>query len=332
MTLAEEYESLTAAAAAWSPSAVGQFEVSGPDAHAWVNRVTTVDISALPPGRFAHALCLRSDASILARVTVNRLDDLIVLLVEEPVRDELWQYFVANKRGNIRLRDVSDEVAVMVIRGPAAADRVGHLLTPVPARPGDLATARLAGTGVFAARTTSDGPDGIDLYCRARDRAAVEASLAELAIPVVADATWEVARLEWGVARAGIEIDTDDTPVEAGLERLVATHKGASFPGEVAFAERVRTGALKKLVGFVVVDGADNIPSVGAPVAVNGRVVDRVRSVAASPRYGIIGMTAVPIGADAAGSELTIGDGAASLSARVATPPFTERVIAEPGR
>lgn len=316
----DSYRALTTTAAAYSTEDLGQFEVSGPDAHAYVNRVTTVDVSAVPPGRFAHALMLRDDATVMGRVTVYRFEDLVMLLVQGRFRAEAWEYLVARKRGNVRLRDISENVAAIAVRGPGAAHKLATFLDPVPSHPGDLCRARLAGIGVFAARATDDGPDGVDLYCRASDLAALKAALDRLVIPFVDEATWELVRLEWGVARIGIEIDAGDTPIEASLDHLVAQGKGAPFPGEVALDTRRRSGPLKRLVGFAV-DG-ERAPPVGAEVMVNDRVVDRVRSVGHSPRAGIIGMTAVPQGADITDTPLIILADGARWDARVVRPPF----------
>jgi aminomethyltransferase len=318
------YQALTTAAAAWSSDALGQFEVSGADAHAFVNRVTTVDISKLPPGRFADALFLRDDASILGRVTVYRFEDLVMLLVDDAIRLAAWEYLVARKRGNVRLRDISADVAVVSVRGPAAAARLATLLDPVPAAPGDLRRARCAGVDVFAARGDRFGPDGLDLYCRARDVHSLRSAIASLGIPFVDEEVLDLARLEWGVPRVGIEIDEADSPLESGLDHLVAQGKGAPFPGEVALANRRRTGAFKVLTGVEI--AGDDLPPVGAEVHLNGRAVDRLRSVARSPRAGVIGMTAVPRGSDAGGSPVRIVAGTRSWDAILVRPPFVERV------
>jgi len=320
MTMDDAYRALTTTAAAYTTEDLGQFEISGPDAHAYVNRVTTVDISKVPPGRFAHALMLRDDATVMGRVTVYRFDDLVMLLVEGGFRTEAWDYLVARKRGNVRLRDISDSVAAIAVRGPAAAHKLATFLDPVPSRPGDLCRARLAGIGVFAARATDDGPDGVDLYCRSSDLAALRSALDRLVIPFVDDTTWQLVRLEWGVARIGIEVEAGDTPIEASLDHLVAQGKGAPFPGEVALDTRRRSGPLKRLVGFVV--QGIIVPPVGAEVMVNDRAVDRVRSVARSPRAGIIGMTAVPQGADVTDTPLVLVADGTRFDAKVVHPPF----------
>jgi aminomethyltransferase len=317
MITTDEHQLLRTGAGAWTSAALGLFEVTGVDAHAYVNRISTVDISNLPPGRFAHALLLRDDATILGRVTVYRFEDRVMLLVEGESRVEAWDYLVTRKRGNIRLRDISEDVTAVAVRGPAAVGRISTLMAPIPQEPGDVMMARLAGVDVFAARATRDGPDGLDLFCRTRDMVSLSSSLERLEIPFVSDAAWQLLRLEWGVPRVGIEINSADTPIEAGLEDLVAQGKGAPFPGEVALATRRRTGPLKRLVGFAMA-GID-LPPVGAEVRVNGRIFDRVRSVGHSPRLGVIGTTAVPVGADTPGTALVISDGGRIWDASVRT-------------
>ena len=321
--LFEEHRVLVSGAGSYVADGLGQFEVTGVDAHAYINRVATLDVSLLPPGRFAHALILRDDAGILDRVTVYRFPDRIMLLVDAQFREAAWEYIVARKRGNVRLRDISDDVGLITVRGPAAAARLGPLMSPLPSDPGDLVTARFAGVDVFAGRATLDGPDGIDLFCRRRDRDSLEGGLKHAGVYAVIREAWELLRLEWGVARVGIEIDSDDTPVEAGLEQLVAEGKGAPFPGETALASRRRTGAIRRLVGFRV--HGDEVPPVGARVSVSGLLIDRIRSVGRSPRVGIIGMTALPTSAGAPGTPLRFEAGAQSWLGEVVRRPFVTR-------
>ena len=316
----DDYRRLVEAAAYWVAVDLGQFEVTGPDAHAFVNRIVTADISLLAPGHFVHSLLLRDDASILDRVTVYRFPDRLMLLVDAGYREAAWNHIVDRKRGNLRLRDISEDIALVAVRGATAAAQLSRLLAPFPAEPGQVLSARLAGVDVFAARTTRDGPDGLDLYCRTRDRAALESSLIGAGVSAVGDKAWHLLRLEWGIPTVGVEIDADDTPVEVGLEQLVAEGKGAPFPGETALAARRRAGAIMRLVGFRV--PGDDVPPVGASVRVAGLMVGRVRSVMKSPRAGVIGMTAVPTTADIPGTALVIEDGERRWTAEVTRRPF----------
>ncbi|HEX3928629.1 MAG TPA: glycine cleavage T C-terminal barrel domain-containing protein [Gemmatimonadales bacterium] len=319
----EAHRALTHTAGAWVANGLGQFEVVGPDAHAFVNRVATADLSLLDPGRFVHSLLLNDDATILGRLTVYRFADRVMLLVDAAQREAAWEHIVARKRGNVRLRDISDDVGVIAVRGPAVTARISPVLAPYPDEPGTVITARLAGIDVFAARATADGPDGIDLYCRGRDRDSLEWALGRAGALPVDEAAWRLLRLEWGIANVGAEIDAGDTPVEAALEHLVAEGKGAPFPGEIALVARRRAGALKRLVGFHV--SGDDVPPIAARVDVGGVVVDRVRSVGRSPSAGIIGMTAVPTTADVPGTRLTFAAGGKTWRAAIVRRPFVTR-------
>jgi glycine cleavage system aminomethyltransferase T len=324
--MTEGYHALTTGAASWTASGLGQFEVAGADAHAFVNRIATADLSVLVPSRFVHSLLLRDDASILDRVTVYRFPERVMLLVDASQRHAAWEHIVARKRGNVRLRDISDDMGVIAVRGPGIVACLAQLLVPTPSEPGDVVTARLAGIDVFAARATLDGPEGFDFYCRLRDLPALQAALLDAGVCPVSDEDWRISRLEWGVPTVGIEIDPGDTPVEAGLESLVAEGKGAPFPGETALASRRQTGAIKRLVGFHV--AGEDIPPLASRVTVAGVMVDRVRSIAQSPRVGVIGMTAVPTTADVPATRLTMISGERVWKATIMRRPFVTRALA----
>lgn len=321
----DEYRALSGDAASWIARGFGQFEVSGPDANAFVNRIATADLSVLTPGSFVHSLLLHDDATILDRVTVYRFPERVMLLVDGAQREAAWDDLVSRKRGNVRLRDISQDMGVIVVRGPHIVARLDSVLNPMPATPGTIVTARLGGVDVFAARATGDGPDGFDCYCRTRDLAAVESILAGTGVVPVGDRVWQLHRLEWGMATVGVDIDPDDTPLEAGLDHLVAEGKGAPFPGELAFAARRRTGAIKRLVGFHVT--GNELPPSAARVSVAGLMVDRVRAIGRSPRVGIIGTTAIPISAESPGTMLSIVSGEKCWDARVVNRPFVARTI-----
>lgn len=325
LSLADGYRALVSGAGSWTASGLGQFEVAGADARAFVNRIATADLSVLDPGRFVHSLLMRDDASILDRVTIYRFPERVMMLVDGAQREEAWKHIVARKRGNLRLRDISADLGAVAVRGPATVARLAPLLSPCPGEPGDVINARLAGIDVFAARATLDGPDGIDLYCRVRDLASLQTTLLKAGVLPVTDADWRLNRLEWGVASVGVEIDPGDTPVEAGLEHLVAEGKGAPFPGETALESRRRTGAIKRLVGFHLTAGT--IPPLASRVSVAGIMVDRVRSIGQSPRVGLIGMTAVPTTADAPATPLTVMSGDQTWSAKVVRRPFVTRAV-----
>ncbi len=314
------YEALRTGTASRVVTGAGQFEAVGPDAAACLNRVVPADLSRLVPGLGTRTLLLRDDGAIVARLTLYRFSDRVLVVTDPAQRDVVWQELVARKRGQVRLRDISDDTACLQVRGPATLAVLASRLVPVPAEAGVIVMARYGSTELFAARALPGEPDGIDLYCRARDLTALHATLAEAGVPVAESAAWELLRIESGLAAVGAEIRDDDTPVEAGLEDLVPEGKGAPFPGEFAVAARRRQGPRKRLVGIRI--AGDRLPPVGAEVTVAGLAVGPLRSVAWSPGFGAIGMIAVPTSATAAGTDIQLHADGGTWSAAIARVPF----------
>ncbi len=314
------YHALLTGTACRVIAGAGQFEAVGPDAAACLNRVVPADLSRLVPGLGAPTLLLRDDGAIVARLTLYRFSDRVLVVTDPAQREIVWAELVARKRGQVRLKDISHDAARVQVRGPATLRLLASRLVPVPEESGVIVMARYGATELFAARALPGEPDGVDLYCRSRDLAVLEATLAEAGVSASDPAAWELLRIESGLAAVGAEIQADDTPVEAGLEELVPEGKGAPFPGEFAVAVRRRQGPRKRLVGIRIAGAT--LPPVGAEATVAGLAVGPLRSVAHSPRFGPIGMIAVPTSATAAGTEVTLHADGITWQAAIARVPF----------
>ena len=237
MTALDEHRLLVDGAGAYAAEGLGQFEATAP----MPGRSSTDRHRrhlALPAGRYAHALLLRDDATILERVTVYRFPDRVMLLADGANRDAAWEHIVARKRGSVRLRDISSDVGLIAVRGPTSIARLELVLQPLPPEPGDVVNARLGEVDVFAARATRDGPEGIDLFCRQRDRHTLLELLRSIAVLPIGESAWNLLHMEWGIPHVGRGIDRGDTPIEAGLEYLVAEGRPHHFRRERARGAR----------------------------------------------------------------------------------------------
>lgn len=319
------YQMLVEGAAYRVDRDAGQFEVTGPDAAACVNRVVTADLSRLAPGGGTPTLLLRDDGSVLARLALYRFADRILLVSAGETREAVWRDLVAHKRGQVRLRDISAETTFVAVRGPAAATLLAAAIVPLPAEAGAITAARCGGVQLFAAHAMPGGPDGVDCFCRQRDEAALLDALRAAGVAEASDEAWEMQRIEWGDPAVGVEIDPADTPVEAGLEELVLEGKGAPFPGEFAVAARRRSGPMKRIAGVRIL--GDSLPPAGANVEVGGLGVGRLRSAVHSPRAGMIGIVALPASAVVPGTPVTISLAGRSWRAEVVRRPFVSRSL-----
>jgi aminomethyltransferase len=315
-------------------SHMGEFEVTGPDRNAFVNRITCNDVSALEPGGVQYSALLTSEGTFVDDCTVYRFDDKLMIVVNASNTARAWEHVVDQKGGiNVRLKDISGEVGLIAVQGPRA-EEVLRPLTDAPLsgiRYYHFAAGKVAGAQCFVSRTGYTGEDGFELYCRERDTPKLwEALTAAGAVPIGLGAR-DSLRLEMGYALYGNEIDDTITPLEAGLGWIVKLDKGASFTGDAALRAQKQRGVTRRLVGFQL--QGRGFPRHGYPVHHEGREVDIVRSGTMSPSLGTaIGTTYLPAAAAKPGTRFEVECRGERIPAEVVKLPFYTRGSARKGR
>src|SRR5437773_9039622 len=226
---------------------------------------------------------------------------------------------------NVRLKDVSDDVALLAVQGPKAEALLAPLtslgVAMIPYY--HFTEGKVAGAEVFVSRTGYTGEDGFEIYCRAADAEQLWHALAGpgRAEPCGLGAR-DTLRLEAGLPLYGNDIDDTVTPYEAGLSFIVKLDKGAPFTGEAALKKQKLEGVTRRLVGFTVLE-----PKVvgrhGMDVYVDGKKVDIVRSGTVTPTVNeAIGTTYVPKAQAQPGMKLEIDVRGKRVPAEVVKLPF----------
>jgi aminomethyltransferase len=305
-------------------SHMGEFEVTGPDRNAFVNRVTCNDVGALESGQVQYSAILTTEGTFVDDCTVYRFDDKVMIVVNASNREKAWKHIVDLKAGaNVRLRDISDEIGLLAVQGPRAEAMVQPLtdLTLRDIEYYHFTTGRVAGVDCFISRTGYTGEDGFELYCRATDTEKLWKALTEAgALPIGLGAR-DSLRLEMAYALYGNEIDDTITPLEAGLAWIVKLDKGAPFTGADALRAQKERGVTRRLVGFRT--EGKTFPRHGYPVYLDGRQVDVVRSGTVSPSLGYgIGTTYLPAGSTKPGTKFEIEIRGQKVPAEVVSRPF----------
>jgi aminomethyltransferase len=322
-----EHHAVRNGAGVFDVSHMGEFEITGPDRNAFVNRVTCNDVSALEPGGVQYSAILTSEGTFVDDCTVYRFDDKLMIVVNASNTAKAWEHIVDQKGGiNVRLKDISGDVGLLSVQGPKAES----LLQPLTkTRLPDIAyyhftTGQVAGAECFISRTGYTGEDGFELYCRERDTVKIwEALLAAGTTPIGLGAR-DTLRTEMGYALYGNEIDDTITPLEAGLGWIVKLDKGSPFTGDHALKIQKLKGPTRKLVGFQLQDRG--FPRHGYPVNYENREVDIVRSGTMSPSLGIaIGTTYLPAAAAKVGTKFEVECRGERLQAEVVTRPFWKK-------
>ena len=307
-------------------SHMGEFEVTGPDRNAFVQRVTCNDVGALKPGQAQYSALLTDDGTFVDDCLVYRFEDKLMLVVNAANLQKDWDTIVDQKGGkNVRLRDISDETALIAVQGPRAEALLAPLTTMAVAMLPyyEFAQGKVAGVQCFLSRTGYTGEDGFELYARAEDAETLWHSLvgAGRGEPCGLGAR-DTLRLEAGLPLYGNDIDDTITPYEAGLNFIVKLDKGAPFTGLDALKKQKLEGVKRRLVGFNVLE-PKAVARHGYPVYLDGKQVDMVRSGTVTPSANIaIGTTYLPVGQAKPGTKFEIDIRGKRVPAEVVKLPF----------
>jgi aminomethyltransferase len=324
--ISAEHKAVREGVGVFDVSHMGEFEVSGPDRNAFVQRVTCNDVSALKPGQAQYSGILTKQGTFVDDCLVYRFEDKLMMVVNASNIQKDWDHIVAQKSGaNVRLRDISEETALLAVQGPRAEQLVGSLtslgVAMIPYY--HFSQGKVAGVQCFVSRTGYTGEDGFELYCRASDaeklwHALVGSGRAEPAGLGARDTL----RLEAGLPLYGNDIDDTTTPYEAGLAFIVKLEKGAPFTGLEPLKRQKLEGVPRRLVGFKLLE-PKTVARPGYAVFLNGTQVDIVRSGTVTPTVNeAVGTTYLPAGSAKPGTKIEIDVRGKKVAAEVVKLPF----------
>jgi len=295
--ISAEHKAVRERVGVFDVSHMGEFEVTGPDRNAFVQRVTCNDVAALSPGQAQYSGILTRQGTFVDDCLVYRFEDKVMLVVNASNITKDWDHIVEQKGGaNARLRDISDETALLAIQGPGAETLVTGL-TPLPVRElpyYHFTSGTVAGAQCFVSRTGYTGEDGFELYCRAADAPKLWAAITERGAEPCGLGARDTLRLEAGLPLYGNDIDDTTTPYEAGLSFIVRLDKEAPFTGQAALKKQKLEGTTRRLVGFRLSE-PKQVGRHGYDVWLDGAKVDCVRSGTVTPTTNAaIGTTYLP--------------------------------------
>ena len=323
----EEHRAVRTAAGLFDVSHMGEIDVSGPDALALVQIVTTNDASRIEIGQAQYTTMCREDGGTLDDCIVYRFDDryMIVVNASNREKDRDWIEHHA-KHFDVDVRDRSDDIGLLALQGPKAQQILARLTSA------DLdaiayyhfCESEVTGVAAVISRTGYTGEDGFEVYLSATDalpvwRRLLAAGEDDGLLPAGLGAR-DSLRLEMGYALYGNDLDENHTPLEAGLGWVVKLD-GDDFIGRAALAKLKQQGVREKLVGFVLEERG--FPRHGYEVRVNGEPAGEVTSGIHSPslQQGI-GLAYVPVETAKAGTALEIMIRDRPHRAQVVRTPF----------
>ncbi|MDP6529067.1 MAG: glycine cleavage system aminomethyltransferase GcvT [Gemmatimonadota bacterium] len=289
-----EHRRVRESAGLFDVSHMGVVEIRGAGTRAFLDRLTTNDLSRVEPLRAQYTLMLNTRGGVIDDLILYRLDDRFLAVLNAGNREKDCDWMAAHLPEDVDLRNVSDRTVLLAWQGPRAAEILSDLteidLPSVPAF--GVARGHFAGVPGVLARTGYTGEDGFELFLPSSDAAIVWEALLKAGKSVGAGpaglGSRDTLRLEKQYRLYGQDMDEDVTAWEAGLGGVVKMDKG-DFLGRDALEAQKVSGVPFSTVGLSVVppeDGKRLIPRPGCVVLADGEEAGRVTSGTFSPSLG----------------------------------------------
>jgi len=259
-----EYNAIRNAAALIDISPLFKYRVTGRDATALVDRVTTRDARKMAVGQVVYTPWCDEHGKVIDDGTVSRLDEQVYRWT---AADPSLRWFVQNATGlDVAVEDISESVAALALQGPTSA----RILSQVADASIDtlkyfrVTRGTIAGVPVEISRTGYTGDLGYEIWMP-WDRAVevwdalMRAGRAHGIRPAGMLAL-DVARVEAGLllidvdfhgSRKAVLASQTYSPFELGLGRLVALDK-PYFVGRDALVADERRGVARQIVGLAL--------------------------------------------------------------------------------
>ncbi|HWF87290.1 MAG TPA: glycine cleavage T C-terminal barrel domain-containing protein, partial [Pyrinomonadaceae bacterium] len=290
----------------------GRIRVSGSEATMFLNGLITNDVKNLAQNRWMPAVFPTVQGRLIGAVRVIRANDPSLLIDTETASHEAVLKTISRftLAGDFKVSDVTAETALLTLQGQGAAEILqkvfDHGVSDLPENGvGETTWQNFAVTIIRASHTGEDGFDlVIDLSRAPELQKALESAGAQ---PIGAD-TFEILRVEAGIARFGVDMDETNVVPETNLDDAVSFTKGCYVGQEIIVRIKHRGHPAKKLTGLRFETDQQIEP--GAIIrSQENQEIGRVTSAVISPRLGSIGLGYVRYEYLADGTHVVVGDG-----------------------
>jgi aminomethyltransferase len=330
-SIQKEHDAVRTQAGLFDVSHMGEVHVSGAGAFAFLQHVTTNDVSQLAINQAQYSLMCYPDGGVVDDLLVYKLTvEHYMLVINASNIDKDIEWLQQHAVGEVMLENISDDTALLAIQGPLA-EQILQRLTAV-----DLSSiksyhflpdAQVGEIKGLISRTGYTGEDGFELYVRSKDAAKlwdlllVEGQAAGL-IPTGLGAR-DTLRFEARLPLYGQELSATITPIEAGVGFFVKPDKGDFIGREVLSAQK-KEGAPRKLVGVEMIERG--IPRSHYPVYAGEQLIGEITTGTQSPTYKTcVGLALIDISYAALGTEVYVEIRGKKLLAKVVNTPFYKR-------
>ncbi|MGH1355221.1 MAG: glycine cleavage system aminomethyltransferase GcvT [Thalassovita sp.] len=248
------------AAGLFDVSHMGQVILRGPDygtAALALEGLVPVNIAGLGVNRQRYGFFTNEAGGILDDLMLANRGDHLFVVVNAACKDADIAHMRANLPAGVTIEVIEDR-ALLALQGPGAEAALAALNPAVAEMKFmDVATVVLNGAECWVSRSGYTGEDGYEISVPAdATEGLARALLADDTVLPIGLGARDSLRLEGGLCLYGHDIDTETTPIEAGLTwaiqkiRRTGGDRAGGFPGAERILSELQSGATRARVGL----------------------------------------------------------------------------------
>lgn len=293
-------------------SSRGRIRVSGSEATTFLNGLITNDVKSLAANRWMPAVFPTVQGRLIGAVRVIRGSEPAFLIDTETASHESVLKTISRftLAGDFKVADVTSETACLTLQGQGAGEVLQKVfeqgVSDLPEN--GVVETTWQGVPVTIIRASHTPEDGFDLFIDSSRKAELQQALETAGAQPVGDDTFEILRVEAGIARYGVDMDETNVVPETNLDNAVSYTKGCYVGQEIIVRIKHRGHPAKKLTGLRF--ETDQQVEPGAIImSKENHEIGRVTSAVISPRLGSIGLGYVRHEYLVEGTPVVVGDG-----------------------
>ncbi|RYM06035.1 glycine cleavage system aminomethyltransferase GcvT [Sporolactobacillus sp. THM7-7] len=325
----QEHEAVRERAGLFDVSHMGEFQLEGSGAEAFLQHMVTNDVSRAEPGDAMYtAMCYENGGTVDDLMIYRLSESAFMLVVNAANIKKDFEWLSDHLTGETALEDRSDQIALLALQGPQAK----NILQKITAFDLDQIKRFTFREGValdnvpsLLSRTGYTGEDGFEIYCPWHKASELWQTLLEKGrdeglIPCGLGAR-DTLRFEARLPLYGQELSASISPLEAGIGFAVKTNKSADFLGKTALVRQRQEGVRRKVVGIEMIDRA--IPRTGYAVYSGEEKIGEVTTGTQSPTLGKnLGLALINVRHAAVGTLVDVDVRGKRKKAEVVKTPF----------
>lgn len=318
-------------------SHMGEIDIAGEEAEKLLQNLITNDMNTMADHSILYTLMCYEDGGVVDDLLVHRFSkDHYFLCVNASNVDKDFQWILENAKSyKAEVRNLSDQTAQLAIQGKHAEPLL-QKLCDVPLnnlRYYHFKTGKIHQIDSIIARTGYTGEDGFEIYLDASRAEAVFKKILEegreFNLEPIGLGARDTLRLEMGYALYGHEIDSETSPLEAGLGWVIKLKKDG-FIGKTALQKQKEAGLSRKLAAVKLL--GRGVPRADYRVMQSGREVGLITSGTFSPSLKTgIGLCYVSKELAQVGTSLQVEIRGQLVPAEVVPAPFVPSHVKKDG-